>query len=87
MAKVAKEMLNVIVVQTWDHDWNQISRDVGIKLLSGCRHQTSSGCRHQTSSRIAVAFKLKKMLMTFSWLRCKLFSILKKFWIRYLELK
>ena len=50
VAKVAKEMLNIIVVQTWDHDWNQISRDVGIKLLSGCRHQTSS--------RIAVAFKL-----------------------------
>jgi len=50
VAKVAEEMLNIIVVQTWDHDWNQISRDVGIKLLSGCRHQTSS--------RIAVAFKL-----------------------------
>jgi hypothetical protein len=47
---MAEEMLNIIVVQTWDHDWNQISRDVGIKLLSGCRHQTSS--------RIAVAFKL-----------------------------
>ncbi len=35
-------MLNIIVVQTWDHDWNQIS----------------SGSWHRTVSRIAVAFKL-----------------------------
>ena len=41
-AKVANEMLNVIVSKLVNHDWNQIS----------------SGSRHRTFSRIAVAFKL-----------------------------
>ena len=42
MAKVAKEMLNVIVSKLVNHDWNQIS----------------SGSWHRTLSWIAVAFKL-----------------------------
>ncbi len=42
MAKVANEMLNVIVSKLVNHDWDQIS----------------SGSRHRTFSRIAVAFRL-----------------------------
>ncbi len=40
VAKVANEILNVIVSKLANHDWNQIS----------------SGRRHRTLSRIAVAF-------------------------------
>jgi hypothetical protein len=42
VAKVAKEMLNVIVSKLVNHDWDQIS----------------SGSWHRTLSRIAVAFEL-----------------------------
>lgn len=42
MAKVANEMLNIIVSKLVNHDWDQIS----------------SGSWHRTFSRIAVAFKL-----------------------------
>jgi len=44
VAKVANEMLNIIVSKLVNHEWDQIS----------------SGSWHRTLSRIAVAFKLSE---------------------------
>ena len=71
MAKVAKEMLNVIVSKLVNHDWDQIS----------------SGSWHRTLSRIAVAFKLLEDVNDIELVALLVVFNFEKFWIRYLELK
>ena len=71
MAKVANEVLNIIVSKLVNHDWDQIS----------------SGSWHRTLSGIAVAFKLLEDVNDVELVALLVVFNFEKFWIRYLELK